>query len=578
MDPKSSAFLKGLRTAAVCVAILIAVGVPLKLHRWVATDSFPVALFPSAESVLVLWVIAVTCGLPAWGRRIVLGPVSLFVALLAIFSGAEALFQFIYARPFSPQADIPMVRGGLLLLFGEIGALADVLTPSVVSAIIAVVWSAALALVAAASSALRRWAPAMPRRVLFPAVLVPLLMALLTPQLLSATVIRSLSGDGSAEFVDVMEGDASGIADSAVGDKGDYHATYAFPGLRDRDIFVFAIEAYGYAAFSRDQLYRQLEPTFERFLAVLREHGYGIKTNYLRSPVAGGFSWLAEATLLTGQWINSQPRFEQLYENPVSSLPGMLHDGGYYTFTVRPGTVHGEWPEGWDLFRFEDAMIAYDGDFDYRGPGFSYVPITDQVAIWQAHRRLSRSRAPDGPAHDRPLFAYYQLVSSHTPFNRIPPFVEEWEQLGDGSIYQRRSDEILKFNNTWGGGTELDEGFVASISYVFTVLSDYIDRYLDHDRDPIVIVFGDHQPQRPIREQNAHLSVPVHIASRDPEVLRLFAGHGFTPGIRGTQSPPHRRMSEFFPMFAEVAHSDLRAERLPGGTETPVAAQSRVEQ
>jgi hypothetical protein len=151
------------------------------------------------------------------------------------------------------------------------------------------------------------------------------------------------------------------------------------------------------------------------------------------------------------------------------------------------------------------------------------------------------------------VLAYYQLVSSHTPFNKIPPFINNWEELGNGEIYNRLLDQVQRFDNTWTGGSELDEGYVAAISYVYQVLTDYIDRIMDHSRRPILIIYGDHQPQRPIRSSASIFSVPVHVASRDPEVLDLFAAHGFEAGLRSRQPLPHQRMDRFFPMFAQIA-------------------------
>ena len=570
------------RAVLVYAVVLALLSVPLSLHRWVETQSVLTLFLPIAESVLIFCLLMFIAG---WrplrsastsqgGLRLpqllIAGTVA-FMTVLMLFSAAEALFQYIYARPFDPAADIPMVRGGLLLLFGEIGALADVLAPIAILLILLIAAALSLLLILAGIWFLRRFGLELSPVVPTAALLVPLLMALVSPQLLFGTMVRSLIGEGDIEFVDVMQraggeslsegeklpegaqADADAAGEAADGPEAAAARSYAFPGILDRDIYVFVIEAYGYAAFSRDDLHDQLSGDFDRFARVLDKHGYGIKSNYLLAPVAGGFSWLAEATFLSGQWVNSQTRFEQLYDASVSTLSGVLHEGGYYTFTVRPGTVHGKWPEGWDLYRFEDALVAYEGDFGYRGPGFSYVPITDQYAIWKAHHHLERTRENGVWGDERPLLAYYQLVSSHTPFNRIPPYIEDWDALGDGTIYHERSDEILTFNNTWGGGSELDEGFVASISYVFTVLTEYIDRFVDHNRDPVFIVFGDHQPQRPIREQNAHLSVPIHIVSRDQEILDRFAAYGYTPGMRGRQEPPHERMSEFFPMFVDIA-------------------------
>ena len=533
-------------SGAIFASFLVVNG-SLTVHRWLTGDGWWFALVPAAETIVILLLAVVAAALSGRRKLAVVIGAAVTYGTLSVYALAESLFQFIYARPFVPAADIPMVRGALLLLFGQIGDRATVLMPVTIGLILGVFWLAAALIIWFTARLVARANP--PRGTVGAIVAVSLMLLAVVPYptVLSATVASGLAAGGSVVFEDVVHA-------ATVNEVPEVEETpYAFPGIMDRDIFVFVIEAYGYAAFSRPELFAQLEPDIRRFEEVLTRAGYGLVSNYLLSPVAGGFSWLAEATFLTGQWINSQPVFEQLYAAPVSTIPSFLVDGGYYTFTVKPGTVHGSWPEGWDLFRFKESMIAYDGDFNYRGPWFSFVPITDQFAIHAAHRRLGELRGPRGAAEHRPVFAYYQLVSSHTPFNRIPPYIEDWDLLGDGSIYHELSDQILTFDNTWTGGTQLEEGYVASISYVFTVISEYIDRFLDHSRNPIIIVFGDHQAQRPIREQTAHLSVPFHVASRDPEILARFAGHGFTPGIRGEQPPPHPRMSEFFPMFVDVA-------------------------
>ncbi|TVQ99831.1 MAG: hypothetical protein EA403_12490 [Spirochaetaceae bacterium] len=519
------------------------------MHRWLTGDGWWFALVPAAETIVIFLLAVIAAALTGRRRLAVVIGAAVMYGTLSVYAFAESLFQFIYARSFVPAADIPMVRGALLLLFGQIGDLATILKPVAIGLILVVFWSAAAVVIWFAARLLARLNP--PRRTVgvIAAASIMLLAVVPYPTVLSATVVSGLAAGGNVEFEDVVRAATVNEVEATE------EPLYAFPGIMDRDIYVFVIEAYGYAAFSRPELFAQLEPDFRRFEEVLTRAGYGITSNFLLAPVAGGFSWLAEATFLTGQWINSQPVFEQLYEAPVSTIPSFLLDGGYFTFTVKPGTVHGSWPEGWDLFRFKESMIAYDGDFTYRGPWFSFVPITDQFAIHAAHQRLRELRAPGGAAEHRPIFAYYQLVSSHTPFNRIPPYIEEWDLLGDGSIYHELSDQILTFDNTWTGGTQLEEGYVASISYVFTVISEYIDRFLDHSRNPIIIVFGDHQAQRPIREQNAHLSVPIHVASRDPDILERFAQHGFTSGVRGEQPPPHPRMSEFFRMFVDVARN-----------------------
>lgn len=577
-------------TAVALFAATTALNLGFTLHHWVPMERPVLIVLPGLLSMLFMWATVGALSASHTTRQRIRLPLTLVAGItsgyLVGFSLMEAAFQYIYARPFVPRLDIPMVRSLLQLTLGDIGGAVRWLAPIAIIVVFALLFAYGILL----QRTIFRVGESLQRRLvptLVPAAVVITILAgggavvgahAAWPRPILPRAVVAWAEDGTLDLTALPvvydenpvgapgapgAPSASGTPDDVVtGDVAERQPTaasgrntprYVFPGLRDRDIYVFAVEAYGYATVSREQLSRELTPYRNRLEATLREYDYQVATAYLRSPVAGGFSWLAEATFLTGQWINSQPGFEQLYGAHAPTLTGMLQAGGYYTLTARPGTVHASWPEGWDLYRFMESLVAHDGDFAYNGPWFSYVPITDQYAIWRTHRRIEELVAPNGAAAERPLLAYYQLVSSHTPFNRIPPFVEPWEDLGDGSVYRARSAEILTFDNTWGGGSELDEGYLAAISYVFTTITRYISDHMLIDRAPIIIIFGDHQAQRPIREQNAHLSVPIHVATADADVLERFLARGFERGMVGTQQPPHPEMSTFFPLFADVA-------------------------
>ncbi|MDA3949038.1 MAG: hypothetical protein PF508_07405 [Spirochaeta sp.] len=533
------------------------VNLVLALYLWLPRAGIAAALIPIPEALVLVLLVYLAPG-SRWAR-LVLGAVT---GVLIGFSLVEAVFQFVYARSFVPRVDIQMISGLLYLLFGEIGDLAMTLRPVVFALITVVFVTVGILLVRGIDAVLHRARPTGTTMAVVLGAAVVLLVVTGPPRSLTALTTLSWLEDGRVNFVRHDTRPADGSA-GQMGPAAEPVPDYTFPGLKDRDIYIFAVEAYGYATISRETMADLVGPSRDRFADALRAEGYEFRSSFLLSPVAGGFSWLAEATFLTGQWIDSQNAFLQLYDASLPTLTEMLHTGGYYTFTLKPGTVHASWPEGWDLFRFEEAMVAFDGDFNYSGPWFSYVPITDQFTLWAAHNRIAELTAPGGPVADTPLLAYYQLVSSHTPFNKIPPLIENWEDLGDGSVYHEREDEIRTFNNSWGGGTEMDEGYSTAISYVFDSLGKYVAEEMDLSRDPIIIVFGDHQAQRPIREQEAHLSVPIHVASRDPEILALFEAEGYRPGLDGGQPPPLALMSTFFPTFARIATS--KTERIVRG-------------
>ena len=99
-------------------------------------------------------------------------------------------------------------------------------------------------------------------------------------------------------------------------------------------------------------------------------------------------------------------------------------------------------------------------------------------------------------------------------------------------------------------GKEYDKGYATAIRYVWKVVSNYLIRFV-HD-DSLIILVGDHQPKRPLREKAAPLSVPIHIVSRDPELISSFLRSGYTSGLIPDQPVPHKGMETFLPAFMEV--------------------------
>ncbi len=533
-------------------ALFFALNILLSTPVWFPAGRFALALRPVPESVafaLLIWWVRYSCR----GRRTL--PEIALGSLLGLFLGfavAEAFFQFYFARAFMPAGDIRMIRGALLLFLGDIGPVVDLLWPIVASLLLAILAVLGTLMVRVGGALLAIRMP--PPRWIVGAAALPLLglaFVGVSPSLSARVVLGWF--ERPPDFVPVN------VELEPTEDEAPVRR-FALPGLLDRDLYIFVVEAYGYASFNQSELAREIDPYRRAYETALEANGYRTVSSFLESPVAGGYSWLAEATLLSGQLINSQERFLSLLDQELPTLTGMLHEAGYYTLTLRPGTVHGSWPEGWDLYRFEESLVAHDGDFGFKGPWFSYVPITDQFAIWTGERRVRELIGPGGSAEQRPLLAYYQLVSSHTPFNAIPPVIQPWSDLGDGSIYHERSNEIRRFDNSWTGGSELEIGYAAAVGYVFEVLTDYVARVMDRSRNPIIIVVGDHQPQRPIRAAANYKSVPIHVSSADPEVLAAFESRGFAEGMRSEDPPPHLHMKEFFAFFADLATTANAAE------------------
>jgi hypothetical protein len=368
-----------------------------------------------------------------------------------------------------------------------------------------------------------------------------LLFALLFTLFLTAWLVPLVHFDADASLVARLARSAeergSGLPDGGTGmEETEESLVVSRPEEKPpRNVLLCIIESYGYTAYAKADHAAILEPYLREQEERLAAAGYRILSTFLKSPVIGGYSWYADSTLLTGMRINSEEQYGELLRSKTPNLVGLLDERGYRTVLVAPGTLK-PWPEGEAYYQFDHYL--YNADFGYRGPEFSFVPVPDQYSLNKLHRRFIA--AGDGG----PLFAEFLLVSSHAPFNRIPPYVEDWDSLGDGSIYHELP--MLTFKNTWFQGKEYAEGYTAAIKYVFDVLVAYLTEFLEDDT--LIIITGDHQPKYPVTERGQPLSVPMHVLCRDWSLIEPLVGYGYVDGVP-TQQPPHDGLESFYEQF-----------------------------
>lgn len=314
----------------------------------------------------------------------------------------------------------------------------------------------------------------------------------------------------------------------------------------DMNVYLFIVESYGYTVFSNSEHFDLIDEDFALFDADLTASGFSIYSNYLNSPVFGGNSWLSEATLATGLWIDDQDTFELLLQSDVKTLMQFFNEAGYETISVMPATI-APWPEG-DFYGFTKKY--YNQDFEYHGPVFGWAPMSDQYVLNFIQRREVETTT-------NPLFIQYVLISSHYPYNTIPQYLDDWSVIGDGSIYHER-ELVLSFSNNPFNETSLSEGFMMLIQYVLQVIKGYILTFIEDDS--LVIIIGDHQPWSGISGKNQPWSVPIHVISRDNELLAPFRNRGYTAGVVPRQPPPHSGMETFFNHFL----TDFSSQPIPG--------------
>jgi hypothetical protein len=191
-------------------------------------------------------------------------------------------------------------------------------------------------------------------------------------------------------------------------------------GLKRRDVYLVYIESYGTIVFDTPEFRSALRGSLAQFEAAVRGSGYTIASNRLVSPTFGGGSWLAHATLASGVRLDDPILYARLLGSGRKLLPGYFKDTGWRAVDVMPG-IKAPSPEAraWGFDR-----EIYAAELDYHGPSFGWFAIPDQFTL----DRVTAIRSALGS--EPPVFTQIVLVSSHTPFSPVPPYLADWEDAG----------------------------------------------------------------------------------------------------------------------------------------------------
>ena len=303
-----------------------------------------------------------------------------------------------------------------------------------------------------------------------------------------------------------------------------------FGRLGKANVFLFFIESYGMTVVRDPRQLAVVGPVWDRVEKSLAEAGYGVRSGQLVSPTYGGRSWLAHTTMAVGAKVNDQLLHRLVLKYKAKTMASAFNDAGYRTVHVAPGTTRED--ENEKFYGFQTSYIATS--FDYKGPKFSWATMPDQFVVDFIHRKEI--------AHPtQPLYVEYVLVSSHAPFDIQPPFIDDWSRVGDGSIYQQVP--AVKYPHlTWTNLQEAPDAYTRSLAYDFDVLSQYLTRYV-HDGS-LVILLGDHQPAPEITGNDPNFTVPIHVLSRNKELLAPFERRGYATGMHPSSAEP-RPMETF---------------------------------
>jgi phosphatidylglycerophosphate synthase len=484
-----------------------------------------------------LVVIALALVLPTTTRRLlacVVGPV---LGLLVIVKILDMGFFEAFDRPFDPVADGSYTGIGIETLRDSIGrtsANLAVVGVAVLGVALFVLTTLAVLRLTRVAAGHRRWS--------LPAVtalgVVWALCWVFGAELVAYAPIASTSAAGlvSHEVRAVRAGvhDHAVFADEIRHDR--FRATPAdqlLAGLRGKDVLLMFVESYGKVAIQDPSFSPRVVAALDRGTERLQAAGFSSRSAFLTSPTFGGLSWLAHSTMQSGVSVDNQLRYDQLVKTDRLTLTGAFKRAGWRTVGDVPSNNR-TWPQGSSFYHYDKL---YDRrNVGYRGPKFSYASMPDQYVL-AALQRLELAK-PDR----RPVFAEVDLVSSHTPWTRIPRLIG-WSDVGDGSIFKSMPVDQLTRAELFGDLERVRAAYGQSIEYTLNALVSFVQHYGDDNL--VLVVLGDHQPSKIITGENPSHDVPISVIAHDPSVLDKIAGWGWEDGLRPSPKAPLWRMDAF---------------------------------
>ena len=307
--------------------------------------------------------------------------------------------------------------------------------------------------------------------------------------------------------------------------------------LKGKDVIFTFVESYGRSAVEHPALAPMVDPVLDQGTEQLKQAGFAARSGWLTSPTFGGGSWLAHSTFESGLWINNQQRYRNLVASNRLTLTRAFHNQDFRTVSVMPGATSA-WPEG--------SFYGYDQVWDsrnlgYKGPKFSWAPMPDQYTLKQLN--TVEYKKPGRKS----LMVEMPLVSSHTPWAPIPSYLDDWDSIGDGSIYAPMAADGKKPKALWADPKQVRPEYGKSIVYSITSLVNWIAKYGD---DNLVLVFlGDHQPSPIASGAGASHDVPITIVAKDPAVLERITDWQWADGLRPRGDTPVWPMNAFRDRF-----------------------------
>jgi phosphatidylglycerophosphate synthase len=545
--PRSRRALR-LATALVAAAIVWAVLVaPARLDQLT-----PAAFVRIPVEGLVL--VGAGLLLPPRPRRILAWAAGVALGLVAVVKLLDLGFHEQLGRPFNPVFDRGFLGPAIEVVRDSIGAAETnvvlVLAGLGLALLIVVVVGSTLRLSSATARHRRRSARGVAVLGVVWAVCAALSLQLAPAGPVASTSTAALAvAHGRDVGAAVRDQQRFEAASQAYDPAADSPTSELLAGLRGKDVIVAFVESYGRVAVDGSPVAAGVTAVLRSGASRLARAGLVARSAFLDSPTFGAYSWLAHATLQSGLWIDSQPRYDQLMDSDRLTLSAAFREAGWRTVNVAPANG-GPWPPGTSFYRYHQLYGRHD--LGYRGPAFSFAPIPDQYTL-AAFQRLELA-----PGHG-PVMAEINLISSHHPWTPLPTMVP-WDQLGDGRIFDPMPAQGLSVEEAWRDMDTVRRLYAQSIEYSLQALISWVVNLPDDD--VVLVLLGDHQPATAVSGPDATHQVPVSVVASDPAVIDRIADWDWQDGLLPGHTAPVWRMDAFRDRFLDAFTTPSGAQAL----------------
>jgi phosphoglycerol transferase MdoB-like AlkP superfamily enzyme len=279
-----------------------------------------------------------------------------------------------------------------------------------------------------------------------------------------------------------------------------------------------------------------LEDPRRDLLGAVDRTGRAVVSAFVEAPTFGGASWLSHASFMAGIDITDPASYATLLTQSRPTLPKLFGDAGYRTIALMPG-LKNEWPEG-AFYGFDTIYGA--SRLAYTGPDFGWWRIPDQFAL------ATLDDLELAPGDRAPVFVFFPTISTHMPFRPTPPYQADWHRIRSNEPYApaELGDRLVE-SPEW---TELRPSYAGTLAYTYAYWAGYLAERAE--RDFLLVLVGDHQPPASVSGEGVRWDVPVHVVTRDLDLVTRLVAHGFVPGL--TPAPaPVARMHELSPLLLQ---------------------------